>query len=201
MSRSFGETAASFSRSSDRGPRTRKRHGFVMWWFGAQRARSNSARSVSSLMPDKSGDCAAALYSISASAPASSREISCAFARLVFAPGSGGSVSAFDVITSQPKDWLFNAGKTLYYAQRENWSVIPEAQRNTRAELRAAADAYLNLFKDKTVQVPWGTPCARLEGILLRDEDWVPSVNQWDTETLQLAKRPRTRKSLAELLA
>lgn len=80
------------------------------------------------------------------------------------APGSGGSVSSFEVITSQPKDWLFNAEKTLYYAQRENWSVIPEAQRNTRAELRAAADAYLNLFKDKSVQVPWGTPCARLEG-------------------------------------
>ena len=28
----------------------------------------------------------------------------------------------------------------------------------------ASADAYLNLFNDKTVQVPWGTPCARLEG-------------------------------------
>ncbi|MGC1269098.1 MAG: hypothetical protein WA842_00720 [Croceibacterium sp.] len=80
------------------------------------------------------------------------------------APGSGGSVSSFEVITSQPKDWLFNAEKTLYYAQREDWGVIPEAQRNTRAELRAAADAYLNLFKDKTAQVPWGTPCARLEG-------------------------------------
>jgi hypothetical protein len=80
-------------------------------------------------------------------------------------PGSGaGTVASFDVITSSTKDWLFDASKTLYYAQREDWSEIPEAQRNTRDELRAAADAYLNLFKDKSVQVPWGTPCARLEG-------------------------------------
>lgn len=42
---------------------------------------------------------------------------------------------------------------------------------------------------------------ARHEGVLLRPEDWVPGVNEWDTETLQLAKRPRTKKSLAELLA
>src|SRR5690606_2436350 len=25
-------------------------------------------------------------------------------------------------------------------------------------------DAYLDLFKDKSVEVPWGAPCARLEG-------------------------------------
>ena len=80
-------------------------------------------------------------------------------------PGSGaGTIAGFDVIVADKDDWLFDASKTLYYAQREDWSDIPEAQRNTRDELRAAADAYLNLFKDKSVQVPWGTPCARLEG-------------------------------------
>jgi hypothetical protein len=75
-----------------------------------------------------------------------------------------GTISGFDVITSSTNDWLFDASKTLYYAQREDWSEIPEARRNTRQELQAAADAYLDLFKDKSVQVPWGTPCARLEG-------------------------------------
>ena len=80
-------------------------------------------------------------------------------------PGSPpGTISGFDVITSTTKDWLFDAEKTLYYAQREDWGEIPEARRNSREELRSAADAYLDLFKDKTVQVPWGTPCARLEG-------------------------------------
>jgi hypothetical protein len=75
-----------------------------------------------------------------------------------------GAIAGFDVIVADKGDWLFDANKTLYYAQREDWSEIPEAQRNTRQELQAAADAYLNLFKDKSVQVPWGTPCARLEG-------------------------------------
>ena len=75
-----------------------------------------------------------------------------------------GTISGFDVIVSDHDDWLFNAEKTLYYAQREDWSEIPEAQRDTREVIRAAADAYLDLFKDKSVQVPWGTPCARLEG-------------------------------------
>src|SRR5690606_25614850 len=85
--------------------------------------------------------------------------------RAIGSPGSPpGTISQFDVIVSEPHDWLFNAEKTLYYAQREDWAPIPEDRRNTREELRAAADAYLDLFKDKSVTVPWGTPCARLEG-------------------------------------
>ena len=80
-------------------------------------------------------------------------------------PGSPpGTVSGFDVIVTDKNDWLFDASKTLYYAQRQDWSEIPEARRNTRAELKAAADAYLDYFKDKTKVVPWGTPCTRLEG-------------------------------------
>src|SRR3954468_23543659 len=38
--------AAPFSFSSARGPTTRKRHGFVRLWLGAQRASSNSSSSV-----------------------------------------------------------------------------------------------------------------------------------------------------------
>jgi hypothetical protein len=80
-------------------------------------------------------------------------------------PGSPpGTVSGFDVIVTDKDDWLFDANQTLYYAQREDWSEIPEAKRNTREQLKAAADAYLDYFKTKTVQVPWGTPCTRLEG-------------------------------------
>lgn len=68
------------------------------------------------------------------------------------------------VVISEEHDWLFNAQNTYEYARREDWSVIPEDKRNTREELLAAANAYLDLFKDKTTQVPWGTPCNRLEG-------------------------------------
>lgn len=41
---------------------------------------------------------------------------------------------------------------------------------------------------------------ARLEGILLRDADWVPERISYDEQN-QPAKQTRTRKSLADLLA
>jgi hypothetical protein len=46
----------------------------------------------------------------------------------------------------------------------EDWSVIPEADRDDRDTLIAAGNAYFDLFNDKTVMVPWNTPCTRLEG-------------------------------------
>lgn len=106
-------------------------------------------------------------------------------------PGSPpGTVSGFDVIVSDQDDWLFDASKTLYYAQREDWSEIPEARRNTREELRAAADAYLDLFKDKSVQVPWGTPCARLEGSAYTGRGQpTDSCNVGVPENIEMAER------------
>jgi len=77
---------------------------------------------------------------------------------------SGGTITKIDRITTTPGDWLFNATGTLYYSLREDWGVIPVAQRDTRAVIKAAADAYLDVFKNASVPVPWGTPCARLEG-------------------------------------
>lgn len=106
-------------------------------------------------------------------------------------PGSPpGTVSGFDVIVTDQGDWLFDAGKTLYYAQREDWSEIPEAQRNTREDLKAAADAYLDLFKDKSVQVPWGTPCARLEGSVYTGKGQpTDSCNVGVPENIEMAER------------
>jgi hypothetical protein len=40
----------------------------------------------------------------------------------------------------------------------------PRPTENSRATIQAAADAYLDLFNNKSVVVPWGTPCDRLEG-------------------------------------
>lgn len=76
----------------------------------------------------------------------------------------GGNASNFQVIPTDADDWLFDAAYTLKYAQHEDWSAIPENKRNTREELIAAANAYLDYFSDKSVAVPWGMPCARLEG-------------------------------------
>ena len=42
--------------------------------------------------------------------------------------------------------------------------VRVETLRQGPVNATASWDAYLDLFKDKSVQVPWGTPCTRLEG-------------------------------------
>ncbi|KAI1366545.1 hypothetical protein F5Y08DRAFT_128716 [Xylaria arbuscula] len=75
-----------------------------------------------------------------------------------------GVLTNFSSLVTDQGDWLFNATGTLYWASRENWDVIPEDQRDTRETIQAAADAYADIFNDKSVKVPWGTPCARLEG-------------------------------------
>ncbi|KAI1198578.1 hypothetical protein F5X97DRAFT_145575 [Nemania serpens] len=71
-----------------------------------------------------------------------------------------------DLLVSGPNSWLFNATQTLYWATRESWSLIPAARRSSRAALKTAADAYLDMWSVKGAidRVPWGTPCARLEG-------------------------------------
>lgn len=78
--------------------------------------------------------------------------------------GWQGGVGTINNITTSTDDWLFNARNTYLYASREDWGPIPEDQRASRTELIAAANAYLDLFNDKSVEVPWGTPCNRLEG-------------------------------------
>ncbi|KAG2005450.1 hypothetical protein CC2G_001851 [Coprinopsis cinerea AmutBmut pab1-1] len=76
----------------------------------------------------------------------------------------GSNIDKIESIVTSNGDWAFNATGTLYYASRKNWFTIPEAERDTREVIQAGGDAYLDLFNDPTVKVPWGTPCARLEG-------------------------------------
>lgn len=76
----------------------------------------------------------------------------------------GSEVNTVDTLVTDKDDWLFNAANTLRYSKAENWGEIPAADRDSRQTLIAAANAYLDYFDNKSVQVPWGTPCARLEG-------------------------------------
>ncbi|ERS95218.1 uncharacterized protein SPSK_06522 [Sporothrix schenckii 1099-18] len=84
--------------------------------------------------------------------------------QVFLAPGDASAVHRVDTIYTSTGDWLFNITGTLYWASRETWGPIPEAQRDTRAVIQAAADAYCDVFSNKSTVVPWGTPCARLEG-------------------------------------
>jgi hypothetical protein len=76
----------------------------------------------------------------------------------------GGKVAEIETLVTDEGDWLFKPANTLKYASAEKWTAIPPAQRADRKTLIAAADAYLDYFDDKSVVVPWGTPCNRLEG-------------------------------------
>ena len=99
-------------------------------------------------------------------------------------------VGPFNNIVTDEGDWLFDAAATLNYASKEDWGVIPEGGRSTREQLIAAADAYLNLFSDPTVEVPFGTPCARLEGgIYTGRGEPTDSCNVGVPEGIQMAER------------
>jgi hypothetical protein len=73
-------------------------------------------------------------------------------------------VSQIDTIWTSKGDWLFNVTGTYYWASQEEWDPIPAEKRDSRVVIKAAGDAYCDLFNNKTVTVPWGSPCARLEG-------------------------------------
>ncbi len=76
----------------------------------------------------------------------------------------GGQVGTIDMVATDKGDWLFNAPRTLAYSKAEDWGVIPEGQRDTRAVIRAAADALSRSVQRSQEGRAWGSPCARLEG-------------------------------------
>ncbi len=78
----------------------------------------------------------------------------------------GGKISLVDSIVATTGDWAFNAGKTLGYVAPEDWGVLDPSKRSSRDVLKAAGDAYLDMWSNGTSinAVPWGTPCARTEG-------------------------------------
>jgi len=75
-----------------------------------------------------------------------------------------GKVSKMESVVTNAGDWAFNATKYLGFTSDEKWDEIPKDKRDTREVIQAAADAYLNQWGDPALEVPEGTPCARLEG-------------------------------------
>jgi len=74
-------------------------------------------------------------------------------------------IAELEILWTTTGYWLFNADNYLKYSTTEKWDVIPAAQRDTRATLVAAANAYLDAFLEgKKDLVPWGYPCNRTEG-------------------------------------
>jgi hypothetical protein len=75
-----------------------------------------------------------------------------------------GKIIRVDSLVTKPGHWLFNANAFLKYTKQENWNPLFKYQLTSPAEMIRGANAYLDGFSDKFTDIPWGTPCARLEG-------------------------------------
>ena len=74
-------------------------------------------------------------------------------------------IAEIEILWTTTGYWLFNADAYLKWSSSEKWDAIPAGQRDTRATLVAAANAYLDAFLEgKKDLVPWGYPCNRTEG-------------------------------------
>ncbi|KAG4427732.1 hypothetical protein IFR05_016782, partial [Cadophora sp. M221] len=74
------------------------------------------------------------------------------------------TINTIQSVITDDGDWVFNATGHLYWSTLEKWDPIPPSKRDTRATIQGAADAYLDSWGDSTIKVPYGAPCARLEG-------------------------------------
>jgi len=88
-----------------------------------------------------------------------------------------GQILRVDSIVTTTGDWLFNANAFLKYSQAEDWSVLHPYQRTPAAEMIRGANAYLDGFADKFTDIPWGVPCARLEGGAYTNRDNRPHAS------------------------
>jgi hypothetical protein len=75
-------------------------------------------------------------------------------------------IAEVETLATDKDDWLFNAANYLKYSSQEKWNILPEDQRSDRRTLIKAANAYFDVFTNPSSSdnVPWGIPCARLEG-------------------------------------
>jgi hypothetical protein len=73
-----------------------------------------------------------------------------------------GKIIRVDSLVTDKGDWLFNANSYLTYTKKEDWT--PVSAKTAPGEMIRGANAYLDAFSDKFTDVPWGIPCARLEG-------------------------------------
>ncbi|KAI0976728.1 hypothetical protein F4678DRAFT_122518 [Xylaria arbuscula] len=78
--------------------------------------------------------------------------------------GSTGKIAKIDSVVTRAGDLYFNTTHALHYLLREDWAPIASRDRDSRATIQAAADAYYEYFSNGSTIVPWGTPCDRLEG-------------------------------------
>jgi len=92
---------------------------------------------------------------------------------------TGDTIAEVEALVTDEDDWLFNASNYLKYSSHENWSILPPEMRSDRQTLIRVANAYFNVFKDRSYanEVPWNIPCARLEGGMYTNPDNKPDAS------------------------
>ena len=87
-------------------------------------------------------------------------------------------ISEIEALVTDKDDWLFNAENSLKYSSQEKWDILPAALRTDRQTLINAANAYFDIFSDRSAiaRVPWNVPCARLEGGAYTNPDGKPDA-------------------------
>lgn len=88
-----------------------------------------------------------------------------------------GKIIRVDSLVTDKGDWLFNANAYLKFSKTENWNLLNKYQLTSPAEMIRGANAYLDFFSDKFTSVPWGVPCARLEGGAYTNRDGKPDAS------------------------
>jgi hypothetical protein len=74
-------------------------------------------------------------------------------------------IAEVEILWTTTGYWLFDADAYLKHSSEENWEPIAADKRTSRGALVAAANAYLDAFLEKRIDlVPWGFPCERTEG-------------------------------------
>jgi hypothetical protein len=75
---------------------------------------------------------------------------------------NNGVVAEIEVVWSTTGYQGFDIDSYLKNSSAEDWGTIPPAERDTRATLESAANAYLDaLLAGKADVMPWGFPCNR----------------------------------------
>ena len=82
-------------------------------------------------------------------------------------------------LVADKDDWLFNATDYLKYSSQEKWDILPVEKRTDRQTLLNAANAYFDTFGDYSsfTKIPWGTPCARIEGGMYTNRNNDPNAS------------------------
>ncbi len=88
-------------------------------------------------------------------------------------------ISEIESLVADKDDWLFNAADYLKYSSQENWDILPVEKRSDRQTLLDAANAYFDTFGDYSSfsKVPWGIPCARIEGGMYTNRNNDPNAS------------------------